>query len=91
MVDVIESAGDLVARIDLPGVWMSDMEIEIMEDDLTVSGERRREAHRVDDNWDLVVSPVWRGSLGAGSCRTTSSTMAPAFREDGGIAVSSGP
>ena len=49
-VDVIESAGGLVARIDLPGVRMSDMAIEITKDDLTVSGERRREPHHIDDN-----------------------------------------
>ena len=53
-VDVIEGAGGLVARIDLPGVRMSDVTIEITEDDLTVSGKRRREPHHVDDNWHVA-------------------------------------
>jgi len=53
-VDVIESADRLVARIDLPGVRMSDVTIEITEDDLTVSGTRRREPHHVDDNWHVA-------------------------------------
>jgi len=59
-VDVIESAGALVARIGLPGVRMSDMAIEITEDDLTVSGERRREPHHVDDNWHVAERPYGR-------------------------------
>ncbi len=53
-VDVIESAGGLVARIDLPGVQMSDVAIEITEDGLTVSGKRRREPHHADDNWQVA-------------------------------------
>ena len=53
-VDVIEDAGGLIARMDLPGVRVSDMTIEITEDDLTVSGERRRAPHHVDDNWHVA-------------------------------------
>ena len=41
----------LIVRIDLPGVPWSDIRIDISEDELTVSGERRCDAHEADDHW----------------------------------------
>lgn len=49
--DVFERQETLVVRIDLPGVSLSDIRVEISEDDLTVSGERRCGAHEAGDAW----------------------------------------
>ena len=41
--DLIEAEGDLVLRADLPGVREDDVEIEIRDGALTISGERKTE------------------------------------------------
>ena len=41
--DLVEAEGDLVLRADLPGVNEDDVEIEIRDGVLTISGERKTE------------------------------------------------
>ena len=41
--DLVETDGALVLRADLPGLGRDDVEIEVKDDVLTVSGERRSE------------------------------------------------
>ena len=41
--DLVESGGEFVLRADLPGVREDEVEIEIKDDVLTISGERRAE------------------------------------------------
>ena len=50
-VDVFERQDTLIVRMDLPGVSLSDVRIEIAQDELTISGERRYESHQPGDHW----------------------------------------
>jgi HSP20 family molecular chaperone IbpA len=50
-VDVFERGDMLIVRIDLPGVSLSDVRVEIADDELTVCGERRSEGRQADDHW----------------------------------------
>lgn len=43
-VDVLERKGNLVIRVDLPGLTAEDVNVEITDDMLTIKGERRQEA-----------------------------------------------
>ena len=44
--DVLHEDGDLLIRVELPGVKREDVEITLHERVLTISGERRAEEHR---------------------------------------------
>ena len=49
--DVVERHDMLIVRIDLPGVPLSGIRVEISEHDLTVAGERRCDEHQAGDHW----------------------------------------
>jgi HSP20 family protein len=44
--DVLHEDGDLLIRVELPGVKREDVEITLHERALTISGERRAEEHK---------------------------------------------
>lgn len=50
-VDAVERGDSFVARIDLPGTPLSDVHVEISEDEVTVYGQRPRVAHDRGDTW----------------------------------------
>jgi HSP20 family protein len=47
-VDVVQQGNELVVRADVPGVAADDLTVEIGEDAITISGERKED--RVDEN-----------------------------------------
>jgi HSP20 family protein len=47
-IDVVQRGHDLVVRADLPGVDPDDIEVEIGDDAITISGERQEE-HKAED------------------------------------------
>jgi HSP20 family protein len=49
--DVWETESELVYAFDLPGMKESEMEIEVQDDTLTVSGERIKEAKQESDRF----------------------------------------
>lgn len=50
-VDAVERRDSFVARIDLPGTPISEIHVEISEDEVTVYGQRPRDPHERDDTW----------------------------------------
>lgn len=52
--DVVESDDHLVLRADLPGITEDDIEIEIKDNVLTVSGERKVEDEKRDEGYYRV-------------------------------------
>lgn len=52
--DLVETEGDLVLRADLPGMTEDDVEIEIKDGVLTVSGERRAEHEEKSEGYHRV-------------------------------------
>jgi HSP20 family protein len=63
-VDVLEKDNRLITRIDLPGVKMEDVSVEVADGQLRLSGERRCETEEKDKN-------VYRAEREYGSfCRT---------------------
>ncbi len=49
--DLVESTDDYVLRADLPGVGQDDVQIEVENDVLTISGERKAEHHDSTDGF----------------------------------------
>ena len=49
-VDIFEKNGDLVIRAELPGVDRKDIDIDIEDSKLTISGERRQEEELREEN-----------------------------------------
>ncbi len=47
--DLVEEDNDLVLRLDLPGISEQDVDIELQDDVLTVSGERSSESETETD------------------------------------------
>jgi HSP20 family protein len=52
--DLVETEDHLVLRADLPGMSEDDIEIEIKDNVLTVSGERKAEQERKDEGYYRV-------------------------------------
>jgi HSP20 family protein len=52
--DLVETADEFVLRADLPGLTESDVNIEVEENVLTVSGERRAEHEHRDEGYYRV-------------------------------------
>ncbi len=52
--DLVESGESLVLRADLPGLKREDVEIEVKDNVLTVSGERRTESEEKADGYFRV-------------------------------------
>lgn len=50
-VDVFEENQQLVTRVDLPGMKKEDVTVEVADDQLTISGERRSEAEEKRENF----------------------------------------
>ena len=53
-IDVIEDAGHLMLRADLPGMTEDDVEIEVKDGVLTISGERKAEEKKEDEGFYRV-------------------------------------
>jgi HSP20 family protein len=49
-VDVVTKDGKLVTRVDLPGMKKEDVQVEVADGFLTLSGERRKETKEEKDN-----------------------------------------
>ena len=49
-VDVVARDGNLVTRVDLPGMKKEDVKVEVQDGCLTLSGERRKETKKEKDN-----------------------------------------
>jgi HSP20 family protein len=50
-IDVFEKDGRLVARADLPGMKKEDVSVEITDNQLVLSGERKRESEETQDTF----------------------------------------
>jgi HSP20 family protein len=53
-IDVVEDAGHLMLRADLPGMTEDDVEIEVKDGVLTVSGERKAEETKEGEGFHRV-------------------------------------
>jgi HSP20 family protein len=42
-VDIFEDGGDIVVKAELPGIKKDDLEVTLTDDDITISGEKRKE------------------------------------------------
>jgi HSP20 family protein len=49
-IDVFEKDHRLVTKVDLPGMKKDDVKVEVMEDHLVISGERKTETEETKDN-----------------------------------------
>jgi len=49
--EVFERDNGLVVRLDLPGLAKEDVKIEVIDGNLTISGERKREAREERQGW----------------------------------------
>ena len=49
--DLVESGDEYVLRADLPGVSQEDVSIEVVNDTLTISGERKADHHESTDGF----------------------------------------
>jgi HSP20 family protein len=49
--DVFEKDEQLVARMDLPGMKLEDVTVELIEDRLVISGQRKRETEEQHGDW----------------------------------------
>jgi len=50
-IDVFERDGKLVVRADLPGLTREDVNVEVRDDELVISGERRSESEREEGSY----------------------------------------
>jgi len=50
-IDVFERDGKLVVRADLPGLSREDVNVEVRDDELVISGERRSESEREEGSY----------------------------------------
>jgi HSP20 family protein len=53
-VDIVERDGKLLVRADLPGVELSDIRVEVAEDNLVIEGERRQEREEEEQGFRIV-------------------------------------
>lgn len=53
-IDLVETEEDLVLKADLPGLSQDDVKVEVHDNVLTVSGERRAEHERKEDGYHRV-------------------------------------
>lgn len=53
-VDLLEDSGRLVARLEIPGLDKDDFKIEVLDDALIVSGEKRFERDSSDGRWRTI-------------------------------------
>jgi HSP20 family protein len=60
--DLIEADDHLVLRADLPGLAEDDVSIEIQDNALTISGERKAESEERDGSWYRVERAFGRFS-----------------------------
>lgn len=60
--DLVETDADLVLRADLPGMSKEDVEIEVKDNVLTVSGERRSESEEKGEGFHRVERSFGRFS-----------------------------
>ena len=49
--DVYEKDGEMVMRFDLPGIEKKDVKVRVLDDILTIEGERRHEKKIEEENW----------------------------------------
>lgn len=52
--DLVETEGELVLKADLPGLSEEDVSVEVDDNVLTVSGERRAEHERNEDGYHRI-------------------------------------
>jgi HSP20 family protein len=52
--DILEDKDDIIIKIDIPGMSVSDIEITITGGLFQVKGERKREANREDENYHYI-------------------------------------
>lgn len=52
--DMLEDKDDIVIRIDLPGLSVEQIDLSVVADTLTVSGERVREQGPEDENYHVL-------------------------------------
>jgi HSP20 family protein len=49
--EVVEKEGRLIARFELPGLKKEEITVTVNEEGLTVTGERKREEEKKNQNW----------------------------------------
>src|SRR3954451_24859419 len=64
--DLVETEDQLVLRADLPGMEREDIEIEVKENVLTVSGERKAEHERKGEGFHRIERSFGRFSRSLG-------------------------
>jgi HSP20 family protein len=72
-IDVVERDKRLVTRIDLPGMKKEDVNVEVMDGQLIVSGERKRESEETKGNVyraEREYGSFYRGVALPDGCRT---------------------
>lgn len=50
LVDVHETKDSILVRAEIPGMKVEDIEVNVLDDSLTLKGERKREIERADDH-----------------------------------------
>jgi HSP20 family protein len=56
-VDVLQKDGDLVVRVEMPGVKPEDIDITLVNDVLTISGERKAEQEEEHGDYYIIERP----------------------------------
>jgi HSP20 family protein len=52
--DVSEREGEVVVKVEIPGMNMDDIKVSVKDDTLTISGEKKREERDEGENWHRV-------------------------------------
>lgn len=85
--DLVETDDSLVLRADLPGVKREQIEIEVKDGVLTVSGERRSESEDRREGYHRVERSFGRFSRSLGLPKGVSADSVSASFEDGVLEV----
>jgi HSP20 family protein len=52
--DICETDNEIIIKVDLPGVEESDLDLSIVNDTLTIQGEKKKEAEECGRTWHIM-------------------------------------
>jgi HSP20 family protein len=85
--DLVETEDQLVLRADLPGLQREDIDIEVKDNVLTISGERKAEHERKGEGFHRIERSFGRFSRSLGLPRGTDTGSVTASFENGVLEV----